>query len=111
MAKSNFFNDVYALVEQIPPGKVMTYGQIAACLQSPYSAKVVGYAMSSAPDGRNLPCHRVVNRKGEMAGGMIFGGVESQRSMLEREGVPFKANGLIDLTLALWDCDGAMLPE
>ena len=103
MTKTNFFDQVYALVERIPPGKVMTYGRIAACLESPYSAKVVGYAMSSAPAGRDLPCHRVVNRLGEMAGGLIFGGASRQRAMLESEGIPFRPDGRIDLEQALWD--------
>lgn len=98
---SGFFTQVHALVAKIPPGKVMTYGQIAQWLDSPYSAKLVGFAMSAAPDG--LPCHRVVNRKGEMAGGLLFGGAAAQRGLLEAEGVPFLPDGRIDLDKARYE--------
>ena len=97
--KPGFFEQVYDLVARIPPGYVMTYGQIAAELENICSARYVGYAMSSAPKGMNLPCHRVVNRLGEMAGGAIFGGSENQRRMLEKEGVAFLPNGRVNLAL------------
>ena len=57
---SQFFSRVYALVATIPPGKVMTYGQIAEVLDNVCSARYVGYAMHSAPKDMNLPCHRVI---------------------------------------------------
>lgn len=109
MKSSGFFNKVYALVALIPPGKVMTYGQIARVLHSPRSAKVVGYAVSSAPDFSPLPCHRVVNRLGEMAPGLVFGGQKVQRDLLQSEGVPFLANGRINLEQALYEPE--ILPE
>ena len=77
----------------------MTYGQIAIFLGGVYSARIVGFAMSSAPSALGIPCHRVVNRFGEMAGGLIFGGADAQRRLLKKEGVPFKKNGCIDLDL------------
>ena len=107
MSGKNFFNQVYDLVARIPAGRVMTYGQIAETLHSPYSAKVVGFAMSSAPVEQDLPCHRVVNRKGEMAPGFIFGGPERQRQTLMNEGIPFKDNGCIDLARCLWRPEAA----
>ena len=97
MPRSGFFQQVYDLVARIPPGSVMTYGQISDALNNICSARYVGYAMASAPAGRNLPCHRVVNRLGEMAGGTHFGGPENQRRMLEEEGVPFTAKGRVDI--------------
>lgn len=100
--RTNFFDRVYALVAIIPEGKVMTYGQIASVLESRYSAKLVGFAMSAAPQGRGLPCHRVVNRKGEMAAGLIFGGAERQRGLLRSEGVAFLPDGRADLAASLW---------
>ncbi len=100
--KGQFFARVYDLVETIPPGRVMTYGQIAALLDHQCSARVVGYAMSAAPEERNLPCHRVVNRFGEMAPGAIFGGAERQRELLEREGTVFTPQGRVDLALCLF---------
>ena len=102
MAKTNFFTRIYALVDTIPKGKVMTYGQIATVLESRFSAKVVGFAMSAAPTERNLPCHRVVNRKGEMSPGLIFGGAATQRERLRAEGVEFLQDGRINLTASLW---------
>ncbi len=101
-ASGKFFERVYALVARIPPGKVMTYGQIAAWLDGECSARYVGYAMSSAPEGRNLPCHRVVNRLGQMAPGAVFGGEERQRRLLEEEGVVFRADGRVDLVQSLY---------
>ena len=100
--RTNFFDRVYALVAAIPEGKVMTYGQIASVLESRYSAKLVGFAMSAAPQGGGLPCHRVVNRKGEMAPGLIFGGADRQRGLLEAEGAAFLPDGRIDLATSLW---------
>lgn len=98
MPKQNFFKKVHALVAIIPPGKVMTYGQIAQVLGAVYSARFVGFAMHAAP--KHLPCHRVVNQLGKMAEGPMFGGKEAQRELLQKEGVPFLPNGCINLELA-----------
>lgn len=100
--QSNFFDKVYDIVEKIPKGKVATYGQIALIAGSPYSARIVGYAMHGAPPHRNLPCHRVVNLEGRMAPGNIFGGEYVQREMLKKEGVAFLKNGCIDMENHLW---------
>lgn len=94
----NFFERVYAVVATIPPGKVMTYGQISQVLDNTCSARYVGYAMGAAPEHRNLPCHRVVNRLGEMNEHLFRG---RQRAMLESEGALFKANGRLDLEACL----------
>ena len=99
--KKGFFERVYQIVAQIPSGKVITYGQIAFLLGSPHAARVVGYAMAAAPEWRGLPCHRVVNRRGELSREDIFGpGV--QRGLLEREGIAFLPNGRIDLKKCIW---------
>ena len=98
----NFFERVYALVADIPKGKVMTYGQIAMLLNNVCSARYVGFAMSSAPADRNLPCHRVVNKAGEMAPGDIFNGEERQRELLRSEGVVFRKNGRVDMRASLF---------
>lgn len=98
-----FFDRVHDLVARIPRGKVMTYGQIAARLGGYYSGRTVGFAMRAAPAERDLPCHRVVNIKGEMAPGYVFGGAARQRAMLRREGVKFKPDGRIDLARSQWD--------
>ena len=102
MKKTEFFNCVYDIVAQIPVGKVMTYGQIAMMLGSPHYARRVGQAMYNTPEYLDIPCHRVVNSKGELASFHVFGGERKQREMLESEGIVFKANGGIDLKKCLW---------
>ena len=98
---TGFFQKVYGLVALIPEGKVMTYGQIAARLGGFYSGRTVGFAMRAAPAERRLPCHRVVNKKGEMAPGYAFGGEAVQRKMLRREGVKFLRDGRINMEKSL----------
>lgn len=102
-AQSNFYKRVYDLVGKIPPGTVATYGQIAMLAGSPRAARQVGYAMSAVSENHGLPCHRVVNRLGELAAEEVFGGREFQRLLLEREGVGFLADGRIDMKRFLWD--------
>lgn len=97
-----FFSGVYRIAAQIPEGYVATYGQIAAMLGNPLAARAVGDAMRRVPDYIDIPCHRVVNRKGEMSPAYVFGGSEKQREMLEREGVLFKENGCIDMGKCIW---------
>ncbi len=110
---TGFFQRVYALVAAVPKGKVMTYGQIAEWLGGYHSGRTVGFAMRAAPSERNLPCHRVVNKRGEMSPGHVFGGAERQRGMLKKEGVPFLPDGRIDMGKALARRDemGAEKPE
>lgn len=87
----NFFKKVYAVVKTIPPGKVLTYGQIATLIDAPHKARQVGWAMHGCPQG--LPWQRVVG-----AGGKILinsysspNGPLLQRRLLEMEGVRFKS--------------------
>lgn len=105
MKKAEFFNCVYEIVAGIPTGKVMTYGQIAMILGSPNCARQVGQAMYHAPEYLGLPCHRVINSKGELAPEYVFGGRGKQRDILEKEGIVFKENGCIDLKKCLWKLD------
>jgi methylated-DNA-protein-cysteine methyltransferase-like protein len=94
----NVFEEVYRIVEQIPKGKVTTYGQIAMRLGDPHLARTVGYAMRACPEG--LPWHRVVNSQGRVS---ISGeGAELQMAMLEAEGVIFSGDGKINLKKYLW---------
>ena len=105
---------VYEIVARIPRGRVATYGQIAAMLTHPapgrpqgypLAARRVGAAMCHAPRERRLPCHRVVNVRGEMLRGDAFGGADAQRDRLSAEGVIFRANGCIDMKASLWRPD------
>lgn len=101
-AAGSFFERVYALVAAIPEGKVMTYGQIAMLLDNACSARYVGFALSAAPAARGLPCHRVVNRLGEMAPGGAFNGEAEQKKLLQAEGVAFTPKGRVDMRLSLF---------
>ena len=58
---------VYEFIKTIPKGKVATYGKVAEYLGNKYLARVVGNALHKNPDPANIPCHRVVNCKGELS--------------------------------------------
>ena len=90
--------EILSVVEEIPEGRVATYGQIAALIGREKNARLVGKVMSMAERYGDYPCHRVVN-----AGGRTAPGWEDQRYFLEREGVVFKENGCVDLKTCLWD--------
>lgn len=102
MSQPSFFEQVYAIVARIPRGRVATYGQVALLAGKPGGARTVGWAMRAAPPERNLPCHRVVARTGQLAPAYVFGGKSAQQRMLEEEGVLFLRGGRIDLRASLW---------
>ncbi len=87
MKDQGFFGRVYEVVSQIPKGRVVTYGQIAAKIGSPRSSRAVGYALHVNPLPGIIPCHRVVNREGRLAPAFAFGGANIQKQLLEAEGV------------------------
>lgn len=102
MHKSTF-NVIYDKVRLIPYGKVATYGQIAVLVGNPRWSQVVGFALHSNPDQSTIPCHRVVNRFGEVAQAFKFGGGNKQRELLLNEGVLFLPDGRVNLEKCLWD--------
>ncbi len=91
------FEQIYKVVKSIPKGRVATYGQVAMLAGNPRWARVVGYALHNNPEPMIIPCHRVVNREGRVATAFAFGGGETQRELLEKEGIVFEADGHIDL--------------
>ena len=91
------FEKIYEVVKNIPKGRVATYGQVAMLAGNPRWARVVGYALHNNPDPTTIPCHRVVNRDGRVATAFVFGGGETQRALLEKEGIVFENDGYIDL--------------
>ena len=95
---SVFREDVLNIVGQIPPGRVTTYGVIAAWAGWPSHARMVGRTLRYTPGAERLPCHRVVNAAGRTAPGW-----SRQRALLEAEGVTFRANGLVDMLRHLWE--------
>ena len=100
---AGIFETVYAWVRQIPPGKVATYGQIARLCGIPRGARVVGYAMASCPDGSGVPCHRVVDREGRTKKAFDTFMPDTQRMLLEAEGVAFLPDGRVNMAECLWD--------
>lgn len=99
----DFSERVYQLTKQIPFGKVVTYGQIAARLGKPRAARAVGNALHRNPDPKNIPCYRVVNAKGRLAPNFGFGKSDEQKRKLLKEGVIFKDERHLDLERHLAD--------
>lgn len=94
-ARVSFFEKVYEIVKSIPPGRVMSYGQVARLAGSPRMARQVGWALHALPPENDVPWQRVVQRTGGIAGRFEEGGVGLQRALLEAEGVRFDAQGRI----------------
>jgi len=88
---------VYEFVKNIPEGRVATYGQIAAYLGNMNLSRVVGNILHNNPDPAHIPCHRVVNAKGEVAENYAFGGAKGQQERMEKEGIVFESNGRVSL--------------
>lgn len=82
----NFFDKVYEVANQIPYGRVTSYGAIANYLGAARSARMVGYAMNGSHN-KNVPAHRVVNRKGLLTGKHHFDGTNLMQQLLESEGI------------------------
>ena len=97
---SSLNDKVYEFVKSIPRGKVATYGQIALYLGNKNFARAVGNILHGNPDPEHIPCHRVVNAQGKLAQSYAFGGIEAQRRLLESEGVVFKSNQVVDLSVS-----------
>ena len=97
----NLFAKVYKIVQTIPVGKVMTYGQIAK-LVGTRDVRKIGWALHANKDSENVPCHRVVNKEGGLAPGYAFGGPDEQKKKLVKEGVKFEDDGKVDLDKSLY---------
>jgi methylated-DNA-protein-cysteine methyltransferase-like protein len=98
------YDDIYAIVRQIPQGCVATYGQVAELAKRYGQARLVGYALYrvSLP-ASEIPWHRVINAKEEISYSSLRHGTDYlQRSLLEAEGIEFSSDGKIDLGRYLW---------
>lgn len=91
---------VYEIVRKIPPGKVMTYGQLAIILGEGYTARTVGYVMHGSDEG--VPWQRVINSQGKCSTGRLTIPLNLQQELLETEGIVFNANGKCDLRTFQW---------
>ena len=92
---------IYEAVKKIPYGHVATYSQIAELAGDKKMARAVGNALHKNPDPDSIPCFRVVNAKGELAGEFAFGGMGAQADLLRSEGIEIE-NGKVDLNKFQW---------
>jgi len=98
---ADFNKRVYELVAQIPRGKVMTYGQIAAICGAAWAAWEVGQIAHTGPV--DLPWQRVVNKQGGLAAGWPGGGRATHKALLEADGVEVSDDYTVDVKGLLWD--------
>lgn len=103
MIEDNFFERVYAVVRQIPRGKVCSYGLIAEYLGSKRSARMVGWAMNACHGDESIPAHRVVNRHGLLTGKTHFGDLYAMENLLLAEGIEVKENQIVSFQKHLWN--------
>lgn len=97
-----FFDKVYAVARQIPFGRVTSYGAIAKYLGASKSARMVGYAMNNSHN-KDVPAHRVVNRKGLLTGKHHFDGTNLMQQLLESEDIVVIDNQIQDFENLFWD--------
>lgn len=98
----SFYEKVYEVARQIPYGRVTSFGAIARFLGAAKSARMVGYALNGSI-GKDVPAHRVVNRKGLLTGKFHFEGTNLMQQLLESEGVDVKNNQVQDFDKVFWD--------
>jgi methylated-DNA-protein-cysteine methyltransferase-like protein len=110
---SDFFERVYAVVRQIPRGRVTSYGAIAKAVGAAKASRTVGYAMNASHFLPDVPAHRVVNRQGLLTGKHHFGGMNAMQQLLEEEGIVVVDDQVQDFKTLFWDplLEGATLPE
>jgi len=100
----SFFEDVYAVVRQIPKGKVTSYGAIARYLGTGLSARMVGWAMNAAGTATpRVPAQRVVNRNGMLSGKAHFKTPDHMENLLKKDGVAVKDDTVVDFEKRFWD--------
>lgn len=95
--RKRFYSEVYNIVQQIPAGRVLTYGIVARLAGFPNYSRLTGQALAQAHASLHLPCHRVVNSQGRIAPNW-----PEQQKLLEAEKVIFKSDSRVDLKKSLW---------
>ncbi|MGL4860522.1 MAG: MGMT family protein [Enterobacteriaceae bacterium] len=91
---------VYTVVAAIPPGKVLTYGNVAQLAGSPRAARQIGRLLSRLPAGSTLPWHRVINHQGRIS--LTGESYQKQLTLLKQEGICFDTTERIDLKRYSW---------
>lgn len=107
--QSPLYSHIYALVLQVPPSRVTTYGAIAR--QVGCTARTVGFAMAALPAGHDVPWQRVINSQGKVSPRHNGDGDFIQRLLLEAEGVGFDSQGRVDLDRYGWEPGAGELDE
>lgn len=101
---NSFFNNVYEIARLIPFGRVTSYGAIAKYLGTARSSRMVGWAMNNAPAQHPpVPAHRVLNRNGLLTGKIYFGGPDTMKELLEKEGIIVKNDQVENFGQLFWD--------
>ena len=100
-----FTRRVYAVVAAIPPGRILSYGDVAAMAGRPRAPRAVGGALSALPDDRDVPWWRVVSSTGRISTSSIHHVAQVQRALLKDEGVVFSAGGRIDWDRFGWSAE------
>lgn len=100
--EGTFYDRVYAFVDRVPAGQVVTYGQVALELGSPAAARAVGYALHFLPPSSGVPWWRVVNVRGAISLKGRGAGADLQRQLLEEEGIRFDGASRMDLRRYRW---------
>ncbi len=101
---ASFFEKVYAVVRQIPRGRVTSYGAIASYLGSRGSSRMVGWAMNHAhKTDPSIPAHRVVNRLGILTGKHHFGSSTMMQQLLENENIRVINDQVVKFEKLFWD--------
>ncbi|MDE2820059.1 MAG: MGMT family protein [Chloroflexota bacterium] len=108
----SFFETVWDLVCQIPPGKVSSYGQIASMIppedgmdpvrMKNLAPRWVGTALRKTPRGKSIPWHRVINSQGKISFPIGSAQAKEQRALLESEGVVFNQRDKVDFAIVAW---------
>lgn len=96
IVKPGFHAAVYAVVRSIPPGRLMSYGDVARALGSPRVARQVGWALAAVRD-EDVPWHRVLSSRGIISFPAGTDPFHAQRDRLIAEGVAVAENGRVDL--------------
>lgn len=87
------------MVRRIPPGRLATYGDVAAAAGAPRAARAVGNVMREC-GSRDVPCHRVVGAGGALGG--YGGNLELKRALLRAEGVLVTSSRIRDFAKRRW---------
>lgn len=103
MTNLNSFSErAIFVMKKIPPGRVLSYGAVAALAGNPRGARQVSWLINSSTKKHNIPWFRIINSKGKIS--IIQPeGYESQKRLLEEEGIEFASDDSVDLKRYLWD--------